>query len=308
MLLIATAVQPFSLIYTAYGDNLPTRWWAWTPALATLLFLALDWTILPLAYFFATTHKVSLKIVLGTMITLVLFGAFEGYFTATERLIQLRLKDITVYRMNVEDIDSEVKGLEARRDEAKRQDASAGAAQANQSNDLMKQIADINAQLTTDAQIHKEELKTIADTCMKIPQICYQPQTNAEQARYAKQIEPMQVRVASLSDQLKTLHDKSGAGVADANAKLAEAYARQVAAHRTFDRAVQDSQVYRWAGALWNVPPREVTTGEANRVLDIFAAAVALSYVVAQALLAISYYGRHKSSFLQVTTPFWNAS
>jgi hypothetical protein len=43
-------------------------------------------------------------------------------------------------------------------------------------------------------------------------------------------------------------------------------------------------------------------------MLDIFAAAVALSYVVAQALLAISYYGRHKPSFLQVTRPFWRES
>ena len=61
MLMIATVVQPFSLIYTAYNDHLPTNWWAWTPALATLLFVALDWTILPLAYFFGTTAKPALK-------------------------------------------------------------------------------------------------------------------------------------------------------------------------------------------------------------------------------------------------------
>src|SRR5262245_29214997 len=51
MLLIATVVQPFSLVYTAYGEHLPNHWWGWTPALAMLLFVALDWTILPLAYF-----------------------------------------------------------------------------------------------------------------------------------------------------------------------------------------------------------------------------------------------------------------
>ena len=39
MLLIATAVQPFSLIYTAYaghGQFDITRWWEYTPALAVL--------------------------------------------------------------------------------------------------------------------------------------------------------------------------------------------------------------------------------------------------------------------------------
>ena len=91
MLLLATVVQPFSLIYTAYGDNPPTTWWTWTPALAVFFFLALDWTITPMGYFFATTAKPALKIVIGLLLAVVAFGAFEGYFTATERLIQLRL-------------------------------------------------------------------------------------------------------------------------------------------------------------------------------------------------------------------------
>src|ERR1700730_12367752 len=78
MLLIATVVQPFSLIYTAYGEHLPNHWWTWTPALAVLLFLALDWTILPLAYFFACTPKPGLKVMLGLMLAILAFGAFEG--------------------------------------------------------------------------------------------------------------------------------------------------------------------------------------------------------------------------------------
>jgi len=93
-----------------------------------------------------------------------------------------------------------------------------------------------------------------------------------------------------------------------ANAELKAGYARRDEVRQRFETVVLDNQVYRWAGALFGVPPAQVTAEEANRILDIFAAAVALSYVVAQALLAISYYGRHKPAFLQVTTPFWNAS
>ena len=105
MLLIATAVQPISLIYTAYsghGEFDPAKWWEYAPALAVLLFVALDWTIMPLAYFFATTNKPGLKLMLAIMLIVVTGGAFDGYFTATERLIAMRLEEITRYRLAVD--------------------------------------------------------------------------------------------------------------------------------------------------------------------------------------------------------------
>jgi len=197
-------VQPFSLIYTAYGDNLPTRWWAWTPALATLLFLALDWTILPLAYFFATTRKIGLKIVLGLMIGLVLFGAFEGYFTATERLIQLRLKEITAYRVKVEHADKQVADLQAALDEAKRQNETDRADQAGQSKDLTTQIAQKDAQIataqTTLAGAASEHLKLMAeikDGCLKVAYVCLKPQQGAERARYEGEKRDLQNQISA---------------------------------------------------------------------------------------------------------------
>src|SRR5262245_17338102 len=87
MLIIATIIQPFSLIYTAFGENVPDHWRAWTPALAAALFVALDWTILPLSYFYATTNKPALKIMLALMLVVVSFGAFDGYFVAAERFV-----------------------------------------------------------------------------------------------------------------------------------------------------------------------------------------------------------------------------
>jgi len=322
MLLIATVVQPFSLIYTAYGEHLPDHWWAWTPALAMLLFVALDWTILPLAYFFATTRKISLKIVLALMIGIVLFGAFEGYFTATERLVAMRLQDITKHRLALERAEDEVAGLKAALDEAKRQGETDRDVLAKQREELTTQVTQIDAQIATaqetlagtEAQ-HLKLMGEIKDGCLKVAYVCLKPQQDAERARYEarntdlqKQIATLQESKGPLNAQLAVLRGKGDEKVVAANADLKAGNTRLSEVREGFEVAVLDSQVYRWAGALIGVSPRLVTAEQANRILDIFAAAVALSYVVAQALLAISYYGRHKPSFLQVTMPYWSES
>jgi hypothetical protein len=322
MLAIVTVVQPFSLIYTAYGEHLPDHWWAWTPAFAVLLFVALDWTILPLAYFFATTHKIGLKIVLGLMLGIVLFGAFEGYFTATERLVAMRLRDITKQRLALEQAEDEGKGLEARLDEAKRQGEADRDVLAKQRAELTTQIAQIDAQIATaqkalaDAEPeHLKRMAVIKDGCLKVAYVCLKPEQDKESASYEarntelqKQIASLQASKEPLNAHLAVLRDKGDEKVVAANAALATGDARRDAVRKDFEVAVLDSQVYRWAGALMGVSPRLVTAEQANRILDVFAAAVAFSYVVAQALLAISFYGRNKKSFLEVTRPFWRES
>jgi hypothetical protein len=314
MLLIATVVQPFSLIYTAYGDNLPHGWWDWMPALAALLFIALDWTILPLSYFFATTGKIGLKIVLTLMIGVVLFGAFEGYFTATERLIALRLSNITKQSLALEEAKEEVVGLTSRLNEMKRQNETDSVKLTKEREELMAQIAGLDALIAAKqhalAQAETDYGK-IMERCLRIQDVCLKP----ERARHDQlthdgnnQIDTWQKSKDKLNASLDVLRGKSDEKVVAANADLKAGTTRYNAMLQDFDTAVLGNQVYRWTGALLGVSPRLVTAEQANRMLDIFAAAVALSYVVAQALLAISYYGRHKPGFLQVTTPFWSAS
>jgi hypothetical protein len=284
MLLIATVVQPFSLIYTAYGEHLPDHWWAWTPALAMLLFVALDWTILPLAYFFATTHKISLKIVLALMLGIVLFGAFEGYFTATERLIAMRLQDITKHRLALEQHQDEVAGLTAALDEAKRQGQKDRDVLAKQREELTTQVAQIDAQIATaqktlggaDAQ-HLKLMAEIKDGCLKVAYVCLKPQQEAERARYEaantvlqKQIATLQTSKLPINEQLAVLRDKGDEKVVAANADLKAGNTQLSDVRKGFEAAVLDSQVYRWAGALMGVSPRQVTAEQANRVLDIF--------------------------------------
>jgi hypothetical protein len=179
MLLIATVVQPFSLIYTAYGDNLPHGWWDWMPALAALLFIALDWTILPLSYFFATTGKIGLKIVLTLMIGVVLFGAFEGYFTATERLIALRLSNITEQSLALEEAKEEVVGLTSRLDEMKRQNETDSVKLTKEREELMAQIAGLDALIAAKQQALAQaetDYGKIMERCLRIQDVCLKPE------------------------------------------------------------------------------------------------------------------------------------
>ena len=191
MLLIATVVQPFSLIYTAYGDHLPHQWWTWTPALAVLLFLALDWTILPLAYFFATTSKPGLKVMLGLMLAVVAFGAFEGYFTATERLVAMRLEEITKHRLAVERAEAQVERLDGERNKKisqQREDRDQLDKQrqvlTSQLEQIDKQISETQSAQSADKAQHPRTMAEIKDGCMRVPYVCLGPKQDAELKRH----------------------------------------------------------------------------------------------------------------------------
>ena len=320
MLLIATVVQPFSLIYTAYGDHLPHQWWTWTPALAVLLFLALDWTILPLAYFFATTSKPGLKVMLGLMLAVVAFGAFEGYFTATERLVAMRLEEITKHRLAVERAEAQVERLDGERNKKisqQREDRDQLDKQrqvlTGQLEQIDKQISETQSAQSADKAQHPRTMAEIKDGCMKVPYVCLGPKQDAElkrhtaaQADFTRELEKLRADKAPINDKLAGLDTKDDVKVGAANTAVETAETKLAEIRGHFEEAVLGNQVYRWGAALFGKSPRNVTAEEANRVLDVFAAAVAVSYVLSQVFLSISFYGRHRKGLVEDSKLSWS--
>jgi hypothetical protein len=319
MLMIATAVQPLSLIYTAYGTHLPTNWWEWTPALAVLLFLALDWTILPLAYFFATTAKPALKLMLGVMLAVVAVGAFDGYFTATERFISMRLEEITKHGLAVESAEEAFMASKGAQQEMITQQATDRAHLDGQRKELSEKIARLDAQTATaqktldDAQgTHLKLMTEIKDGCLKVAYVCLGPQQEKERARYEGQKKDLQAQIAGwqadktpLNAELKALGANDGLKVDAANGNVEKASTELKTKKAGFEAAVLNNQVYRWAGTVFGKSPRNVSPEEANKVLFIFAGAVAASYVVAQVMLSIAFYGRHRKGVVESTKVSW---
>jgi hypothetical protein len=317
MLLLATVVQPFSLIYTAFGENLPDHWWAWTPALAAALFVALDWTILPLAYFFATTNKPGLKIVLALMLAVVAFGAFDGYFVASERFVALRLKEITMLNLKKAAAEKEVAHRVKERDELKAQQERDRVELGKKRDTLNSQLKAIDDQVkqlmadkAADLKQHDDLLKTIREngriTSYRDDYI--NRKSNEEnkrhetaQAEFIAQLKEQQAKKADLLGKLNDLPDPTEAKVDATNEKVAAARKEVSKLETEFTVEVMTSQVYRWAGVIYNKEAGDVTANEANRILDAFAAAIALGYIVAQVMLAISFYGRHRQGFVEAT-------
>jgi hypothetical protein len=320
MLMIATAVQPFSLIYTAYGEHLPSHWWSWTPALAVFLFLALDWTILPLSYFFATTPKPGFKIMLGLMLAVVAFGAFEGYFTATERLVAMRLEEITKHRLAVERAEAQVQRLDDERNKKivqQREDRDQLDKQRKVLTDQLaqidKQIVDTQSGQAADKAQHPRTMAEIKDGCMKVPYVCLGPKQDAElkrhneaQADFTRELAKLRADKTPINEKLAALDTKDDAKVSAANATVEAAEAKLSEVRGRFEEAVLGNQVYRWGAALFGKSPRNVSAEEANRVLDVFAAAVAISYVLTQVFLSIAFYGRHNAGLVQRTKISWS--
>jgi hypothetical protein len=313
MLLIATVTQPWSIIYTAYGNDLPTTFWQSIPALALLLFIALDWTILPLGYFFATTAKPGLKIVLALLLAVVAFGAFEGYFTATERLVSMRIHNINAISLDVEHAQAEVDHQKAEREEMLSQQSSHREQVDKQRANLKDQAAQIDREIATaqagaqaEEAHYPEKIAEITKACKIVSYVCIGPQLTAaaddhkvKQADFAHELEKLHAEKAANAEQLAGLIANDDSKVGPANQAVEEAEKRAGKERQTFKEAVLGSQVYRWAGVLYGVSPDKVTAEEATRVLDIFAAAVALAYVLTQIVLSISFYGRHRPGVIE---------
>jgi hypothetical protein len=323
MLLIATAVQPFSLIYTAYAGHGAfdlARWWEYTPALAVLLFVALDWTIMPLAYFFATTNKPGLKILLAIMLTVVAGGAFDGYFVATERFIAMRLEEITRHALKVEAAKADIATAKGEQQEMLAQQARDRENQDKQRADLSKKVATIDEQIATilanqaaDKAQHKDNNAQIEKMCKAVTYVCMGPKMTDElkrhqgaQADFAKELEQLRAEKTSRNTEIAGLGANDGKKVDVSNDEVKKAQEELKVVAREFDVAVLNNQVYRWAGVLHFKSARDVTADEANRILMTFAGMVAAGYVVAQVMLAIAYYGRDRKGVVESAKINWS--
>jgi hypothetical protein len=324
MLIAATLVQPFSLIYTAYaghGDFDIARWWEYTPALAVLLFVALDWTIMPLSYFFSTTNKPGLKLMLAAMLIVVAGGAFDGYFVATERFIAMRLEEITRHALKVEAAKADVVVAKTAKADALAQQRTERENQDKKRADLTKKVDTIDKQIATiianqaaDKAQHKENLAQIEKMCKAVNYVCMGPKMADELAREKGAQADFVTELDKLREE-KAGHNTETTGLGAGDSKQVDAATEAVTkaedelklVSREFDIAVLNNQVYRWAGVLHFKSARDVTADQANRILMIFAGMVAAGYVVAQVMLAISYYGRDRKGLVESSKGNWSS-
>ena len=183
---------------------------------------------MPLAYFFATTNKPALKLMLAIMLIVVTGGAFDGYFTATERLIAMRLEEITRYATRGGRCQS--KALPRRRRGgtgalAQQREESAGLAQ--QRADLNEKVAKIDKQIdaiianqAADKATHKENNARIESMCKAVSYVCMGPKMSEEMARhqgaqtdFAKDLEQRRAEKAQLnSATAEKKEDKTNTG------------------------------------------------------------------------------------------------
>lgn len=246
------------------------------------------------------------------------FGAFDGYFATAERLISMRVQGITASRLRVEDAEAVLAGKNNDQQKAVGQQAKDRDHLDKQRSELSTQIAQIDQQIAATQEAAKAEeaqypdkVNAIKEACKIVAYACVGPRLEAAeqhrreaQANTARELDRLQAAKADLNAKFAALDASDQSKVDPANRAVKDAEAKLTAARQDFDTAVLTSQVYRWAGAWYGKSPREVTAEEANRVLDTFAAVVALAYVLTQILLSISYYGRKRRGVVETNREF----
>ena len=185
----------------------------------------------------------------GIMLFVVAGGAFDGYFTATERLIAMRLEEITRHAMNVEEAKANVATEKGRLAEAQAQqekdrtEATAKRAELDKKGEAIdKQIATLLANAAADKVTHKENNARIEPMCKAVTYVCMGPKMSEEMARhksaqqdFANQIGALQATKAKLDENAVATNPDDGKNVAAADAEIKKANEHLKEVQKEFD-------------------------------------------------------------------------
>jgi hypothetical protein len=247
-----------------------------------------------------------------------MIGAFDGYFASAERLMAMRMVDITHARLAADRARDSLDKAQQERAAASRQQETDRAEHARARTAIEAELAllerrhtELSAAIKAENDSHEATLKAIKAACEKVNYVCMGPKMDAQSATHNANLRALTDDLRAVESARRAaegkLHDVLDRGVGhldSADAAVKEKMAAADKAHDQFVALAMDSQIYRWASEWYGISQANVTAEQANRILGFFAAAVAVAYIMAQTILALSYYGAGRPGF---SVKLWHA-
>src|SRR5258708_27576737 len=177
----------FNSTYTTFGENFPSTFAGYIPAVPMAALAVAELGRVPLASVVYSKHTFMQGIAVLGILALG-YLAVENWAFGFERIVDLRLKQVNTASRDLLRVEAELSALLQQRKQkadhngAKRDELRRGIEQRDAS------IAGLTAQLSKEAEVHQRNLEGIREACRIIRGTCMVPRSQAEDSRYVLEV------------------------------------------------------------------------------------------------------------------------
>jgi len=282
--------------YTTFGDDLPTTLAGYIPAVPMVALAAAELGRVPLASVVYDKHRFMQAVAVLGIIALG-YIAVENWSFGFERVVDLRLKAVNAASRDMQRAEAEFSRLKEQHDHS--------AAASSQKRDELRTgidrrdaaIADVAAQLRTEAEVHQKNLEGIREACRIIRDRCMVPRSQAEDSRYADVVSRLGSELERQRDERKRLQSQiddvvsgDAADTAELDRKITAAGAILAEARKAMRAAADGNQIYRLAANWYGVSITDVTSEQFATARWVFSTFSAIAVALAGSVAALVYY------------------
>jgi cell division protein FtsB len=284
--------------YTTFGEDLPTTFVGYIPAVPMVALAVAELGRVPLASVIFHKHKLMQGVAILGIFALG-YLAVENWTFGFERIVDLRLKPVNTTKAEVLRAADELLGLVDQRvrmttsNAQKRDELRRGIIQRDNS------IGGLTAQLSKEAEIHQKNLEEIREACRIIRDKCIVPRSQAEDTRYNVEVGRLSAELARQREERKQLQSEIDKLVSSDTSSLAELHqkigtAEQAIAEarKRLRSAADGNQIYRLAASWYGVSTSDVTEDQFAMARWVFSTFSAVAVALAGSIAALVYYAR----------------
>ena len=284
--------------YTTFGDELPKTLPEYIPAVPMVALAVAEVGRVPLASVIYHKHKFMQGMAILGILALG-YIAVENWTFGFERIVDLRLKAVNAASRELSRVESDLSAFVDHRNQLvgssgeKRQELRRGIDQRDTS------IAELTSQLSKEAEIHQKNLEGIREACRIIRDKCMVPRSQAEDNRYAGEVDRLTRELTHqrgdrkrLQAQIDDLVSSDAKDVAELDRKIGGAATASADARKALRSAHDANQIYRLAASWYGVSTSDVTAAQFATARWVFATFSAVAVSLAGGIAALVYYAR----------------
>jgi hypothetical protein len=290
----------FNSTYTTFGENFPSTFAGYIPAVPMAALAVAELGRVPLASVVYSKHTFIQGIAVLGILALGYLAA-ENWTFGFERIVDLRLKEVNTASRDLLRAEAELsallqqRGQKADHNGAKRDELRRGIEQRDAS------IAELTAQLSKEAEVHQRNLDGIREACRIIRDKCMVPRSQAEDSRYGLEVGRLSEELSrqrearkQLQSQIDDLVSSDAGSVAEIDSKVTAATDAVTEARDAFRRAADGNQIYRLAASWYRVSTADVTAEQFAVARWVFTTFSAVAVALAGSIAALVYYAHSR--------------
>jgi hypothetical protein len=294
--------------YTTFGERLPDTLLGYLPAIPMAALAAAELGRVPLASaVFRKRQLVQLVAVSG--IFALGYVAIENWTFGFERIVDLRLRPVTLAAKSLSAAEADLSSLRHRRERVfdgrneKREELKGSLIQWQESIDRTSH------QLEREAKSHQENLIQIREACRLVKDRCMVQRSNDEDQRYSNEVRRLndeltgqQVERDKIHGQIQDLTRNDSEEVLSLDRQIASSTDQVKDRRQEFRDAAQGNQIYRLAASWFGVNVCDVTPEQFSFARLVFSTFSAIAVSLAGTVAAMVYYSHDRAP--NGTSPF----